>query len=62
MLPALLGVGHALMHAKVPVHVGRLLAAAFVGRLEAPAALGAGRAEVFVQLDNQVRAEAGRQR
>ena len=59
VLAALLGVGHALVHAEVPVHVGRLLAAAVLGGLEAAAALGAGRAEVFVEAGEEVWAEAG---
>jgi hypothetical protein len=59
VLAALLGVGHALVHAEVPVHVGCLLAAALLVGPEAPAALRAGRAEVFVELGNQVWAEAG---
>lgn len=58
MLPPLLSVRHALVHAKVPVHVRRLLAAAVLGGLEAAAALGAGRAEVFVEAREEVRAEA----
>ena len=59
VLAALLGVGHALVHAEVPVHVGRLLAAAVLGGLEAAAALGARRAEVFVEAGEEVWAEAG---
>lgn len=58
VLAALLGVGHALVDAEVPVHVDRLLAAAFFGRLEAPAALRAGRAEVLVELGGEMGAEA----
>jgi hypothetical protein len=62
VLAALLGVGHALVHAKVPIHVRRLLAAALLVGLEAPTALGTRRPEVFVKLRNHVRAEAGRWR
>ena len=58
VLAALLSVGHTLVDAKVPVHVGCLLAAAVLGRLEAAAALRAGRAEVFVQLGGKMRPEA----
>jgi hypothetical protein len=60
VLPAPLGLGHALVDAEVPVHVRRLLAAALVVCLEAPAALGAGRAEVFVELGDLLWSEAGR--
>ena len=58
MLAALLGLGDALMDTEMPVHVCSLLAAAVLVCLEPPAALGAGRAEVFVELGDQVWAEA----
>jgi hypothetical protein len=58
VLAALLGVGHALVHAEVPVHVGRLLAAALLVGLEAATTLGTRRAEVFVELGDHVRAKA----
>lgn len=59
MLPSLLRVGHALVNSEMPVHVCRLLAAAFVVRPEAAPALSTGRAKVFVELRNQMRAKAG---
>jgi hypothetical protein len=58
VLTALLGLGDALVDTEMPVHVCRLLAAAVLVRLEPSAALCAGRAEVFVELGDQVRAEA----
>ena len=63
VLAALLGVGHALVHAEVPVHVSRLGAAALLVGAEATAALAAGGTEVVVaELGEEVGAVSVRRR
>ena len=48
MLASLLGLGNASMHAKVPVHMGRLLGFALGIGLESPTALAARGSKVVV--------------
>lgn len=59
MLPPLLGLDHALVHAEMPVHMRGLLLLALLVGLEAASALRAGDAEALVESHDQVGAGTG---